>query len=161
MLPCATLLLTCPIPTQIKRLSILFNNYHCIRNNSMCFPLLTVALPFFTSWADFTALRGSFLIGSNWSASRNKLNCDYVNCPQPTTDSLSIPTRDKGHDNEIKSMPHYRSCPVRTLLNGGCYSDFQQSVYVLILLLFLNFRSAFDCLCLRFIYPHFGFGYCS
>ncbi len=50
MLPCATLLLTCPIPTQIKRPSILFNNYHCIRNSSMPFPLLTVVLPFFASW---------------------------------------------------------------------------------------------------------------
>ncbi len=50
MLPCATLLLTCPIPTQIKQPSILFSNYHCIRNSSMRFPLLTVGLPFFASW---------------------------------------------------------------------------------------------------------------
>ncbi len=44
------LLLTCPIPTQIKRPSILSNNYHCVSNSSMRFPLLTVALPFFASW---------------------------------------------------------------------------------------------------------------
>ncbi len=36
------LLLTCPIPTQIKRLSILSINYHCVSNSSMRFPLLKV-----------------------------------------------------------------------------------------------------------------------
>ncbi len=53
MLPCATLLLTCPIPTQIKRQSILYNNYHCVSNSSMPFPLLTVALPLFAGWDVF------------------------------------------------------------------------------------------------------------
>ncbi len=62
MLPCATLLLTCPIPTQIKRPSTLFNNYHCIRISSVRFPLLTVALPFFASWVwtSFEKLLGKY-----------------------------------------------------------------------------------------------------
>ncbi len=54
--------------------------------------------------------------------SRDKLNRDCMNGPQPTLDSLSTPpppthNRDNCHDNEIWSMPHCRflSCENATL----------------------------------------------
>ncbi len=48
-------LLTYPIPTQIKQPSTLSNNYHCVSNSSIHFPLLTVALPFFAGQEVFSA----------------------------------------------------------------------------------------------------------
>ncbi len=44
------LLLTCLLPTQITWPNILSNNYHCVGNSCMRFPLLTVALTFFAGW---------------------------------------------------------------------------------------------------------------